>query len=57
MESAADFRSKAAKCRALAAAARDEVTARNLLALADDYEEQAAELEREAAPRPTPKPE
>ena len=45
MESAAHFRAEAAKCRALARYARDRMTARNLLALAEDYEAQARWLE------------
>jgi hypothetical protein len=57
MESAADFRSKAANCRALAGTARDEVSARNLLALADEYDEQAMECEAAAEARPTLRPE
>ena len=57
MESAAHYRSEAAKCRTLARTARDEVTMKNLLALADDYEDQADALERVAEPRPAPRPE
>jgi hypothetical protein len=42
---AAHFRSEAAKCRALAKVARDRMTARNLLALATDYDAQALQLD------------
>ena len=45
MESAAHFRAEAAKCRSLARYARDRMTVRNLLALAEDYEAQARQLE------------
>ena len=45
MESADHFRAEAAKCRALARYARDRMTVRNLLALAEDYEAQARRLE------------
>ena len=56
MESSAHFRSEAAKCRALAKLARDRMTERNLLALAEDYEAQARDLEAEVRP-PMPNPE
>ncbi len=55
MESAADFRTKAAMCRALATQARDDMTAKNLLALAKDYEARATQLgavDAVAAPKP-----
>ena len=52
MDSAAEFRAAAAKCRALAKHARDEMTATNLLALARDYEEQAERLAPRAEPAP-----
>jgi hypothetical protein len=52
MKSAADYRAEAAKCRALARHARDAMTANNLLALAEDYETQAALLEAGAGPKP-----
>ena len=45
MDTAAHFRSEAARCRELARHARDSMTARNLLALAEDYEAQALRLE------------
>ncbi len=52
MESAAEFRAQAAKCRALAKHARDRMTVKNLLALAEDYEAQAQALESGALPQP-----
>ena len=57
MESAAHFRAEAAKCRELAKHARDTMTARNLLALAEEYESRAQGLEDEPEaepPMPTP---
>ena len=45
MESAAQFRAEAAKCRALAKLARDKLTANNLRALAEDYDAEAEQLE------------
>jgi hypothetical protein len=53
MESAAELRAQAAKCRALAKQARDRMTVKNLLALAEDYEAQAQTLESSLVPRPT----
>jgi len=53
MESAAEFRAQAAKCRALAKQARDRMTVKNLLALAEDYEAQAEGIEGGPVPRPT----
>ena len=52
MESAAHFRGEAAKCRALARHARDRMTAKNLLVLAEDYEAQARRLELATAAEP-----
>ena len=58
MESAAHFRAEAARCRDLARHARDEMTARNLLALAEEYDAQAQRLEDEPeAEPPMPMPE
>ena len=57
MESAAHFRSEAAKCRSLAKTVRDPMTTKNLLALAADYDEQALDLDRETGPQPIPRPE
>ena len=57
METAAEFRAEAAKCRALAKYARDSMTERNLLALAEDYDAHAQRLEGEPeaeAPQPRP---
>ena len=56
MESATEFRAEAAKCRALASHARDSMTARNLLALAEDYEHQAQQLESAAELQPPLRP-
>ena len=52
MESAAEFRAQAAKCRALAKQARDRMTVKNLLALAEDYEAQAQAVESSPISRP-----
>ena len=52
METAAHFRAEAASCRELARHARDTMTARNLLALAEDYEAQAHRLEPPTAAEP-----
>ena len=52
MKSAAEYRAEAAKCRALAGHARDRMTANNLLALAEDYEAQAAQLAGGDDPKP-----
>ena len=52
MDSAAQFRAEAAKCRSLARVARDSMTAKNLLALAEDYEAEAVRLE--ASPKAEP---
>ena len=52
MESAAEFRAQAAKCRALAKQARDHMTVKNLLALAEEYEAQAKALESGPLPQP-----
>lgn len=49
MTDAAQKRELAKNCRALAEAA-DDRTAANLRMLADDYEEEAAELEAKQAP-------
>lgn len=58
MQGAAHFRTEAAKCRTLAKVARDRMTERNLLALAEDYEAQALRLEAEPrAEPPMPRPE
>lgn len=52
MKNAAECRAEAAKCRALAKHARDRMTANNLLALAQEYESQAAKLDADAGPKP-----
>ena len=52
MKSAAELRAEAAKCRALAKQARDRMTVKNLLALAEEYEAQAQGLESGPVPRP-----
>ena len=58
MQGAAHFRTEAAKCRTLARVARDRMTEKNLLALAEEYEAQARQLEAESgAEPPMPRPE
>ena len=49
---AAHLRSEAAKCRSLAKGARDKMMAKNLLALAGEYEVEAKQAEQ--APRSQP---
>ena len=58
MDDAAQYRAEAAKFRELASQARDRMTVMNLLALADEYDAEAARLERgpDAEP-PLPMPE
>ena len=56
MESAAQFRTEAAKCRALAKVARDKLTANNLRALAEDYDAEAERLEGALSAQPPLRP-
>lgn len=57
VEDAAFLRAQAKKCRALARGQVDERTQANLLALAEEYEEQARRLETPNEPPPAPRPE
>ena len=52
MEKAAEFRAEAAKCRALAKGTRDPVIARNLVELADEYDEEARRLDGQPDAQP-----
>ena len=49
---AAHLRAEAAKCRSLAKGARDKMIAKNLLALAGEYEEEAERAEQELKVEP-----
>jgi hypothetical protein len=48
-ELARGYREKSARCRRLARQTTDKTVAKNLLELAREFDEQAAELEKDAA--------